>query len=172
MPAKQAAATRNTPKTPMIKIAQSALALGIAFACLAPTAPAFAEETDTKVEKIETLLELTNADDLSTQVMENMVDQFRQSSLEVPDQWWDGFIEKANASDINALLIPIYDRNFTEAEIVAIIEFYESPAGQSVLAKMPLVVQESMSVGQAWGQSIAEELIRELEADGYEPRSI
>ena len=49
-----------------------------------------------------------------------------------------------------------------------IIEFYRTPVGQSVIAKMPAVTQDSIMVGQTWGISIAEELMRELEADGYE----
>lgn len=119
-------------------------------------------------ERIEELLELTDADSLSTQVMEQLVGQFRQLAPEVPDIWWDGFIEKALESDINSLLVPIYQRNYSAEEIEGLIAFYQSPVGQSVLAKTTIVTQESIEVGQAWGIELAEELLAELEADGYE----
>ncbi len=144
------------------------LALGVVVAIAAPVTPAIAAETDSKVERIEQLLELTNSGDLDIQMMEIMIDGFRQSMPEVPDEWWDRFMEKVTVEEMDALLVPIYERNFTDAEIDAMIAFYETPEGQSMIAKMPTVMQESMLSGQMWGQGIAEELLRELEADGYD----
>ena len=118
--------------------------------------------------KIEELLELTNADALNVQILEQMIAQFRLMSPEVPDEWWNRFTAKALETDINSLLIPIYERNYTAEEIDGLIEFYQSPLGQSLLAKAPIVTQESIAVGQAWGLQMVEELIGELEADGYE----
>jgi hypothetical protein len=49
--------------------------------------------------------------------------------------------------------------------------FYRSPVGQKVLEKMPVVMQESMSVGQAFGQRVGVELrtrmIEELRKRGH-----
>lgn len=42
----------------------------------------------------------------------------------------------------------IYSKTFTDAEMQAMIEFYESPAGQSLLDKMPLLMQNTMSAVQ------------------------
>ncbi|MEO1620820.1 MAG: DUF2059 domain-containing protein [Cyanobacteria bacterium J06632_3] len=125
-------------------------------------------ENPASVEQIEELLALTNADDLSIQVMEGLITQFRQLAPEVPDEWWDRFIAKVDDTDFNSLIIPIYERNFTAEEMDGIIAFYRTPVGQSVIAKMPAVTQDSIMVGQTWGVSIAEELMRELEADGYQ----
>ncbi|MEN8447481.1 MAG: DUF2059 domain-containing protein, partial [Cyanobacteria bacterium J06555_13] len=119
-------------------------------------------------ERIEELLALIEADTMSDQILGQLVGQFRQLAPEVPDEWWDRFIAKALESDINSLLIPIYERNYSAEEVDGLIEFYESPVGQSLLAKTPTVTQESIVAGQAWGMEIAEELITELEADGYE----
>jgi uncharacterized protein len=44
--------------------------------------------------------------------------------------------------------IDIYLRVYTEAEIKEIIVFYKTPAGQKMIDKMPLLIQESMSVSQ------------------------
>lgn len=43
----------------------------------------------------------------------------------------------------------IYLQNFTESEIADMVTFYKSPTGQSVLRTMPVVMQESMQIGQA-----------------------
>ena len=46
----------------------------------------------------------------------------------------------------------IYLQNFTENEIADMIIFYKSSTGQSVLRTMPVVMQESMKLGQAMAQ--------------------
>lgn len=46
----------------------------------------------------------------------------------------------------------IYLQNFTESEIAGMLIFYKSPTGQSVLRTMPVVMQESMKLGQAMAQ--------------------
>ncbi|MEL6161713.1 MAG: DUF2059 domain-containing protein [Cyanobacteria bacterium J06627_32] len=152
----------------MTTLTKSLLALGVVAALAVPSTPSFAEEAVSKTERIEQLIEMTNASDVSVQVTETMFAQFRRALPQVPDEWWDSFIEKINASDINSLLIPVYERNFTDAEISAMVDFYQTPEGQSIIAKMPLLVEDSMAVGQTWGEGLALEVLHELEADGYE----
>ena len=57
-------------------------------------------------------------------------------------------------------IVEVYARNFTVAEMRQITAFYGQPIGQKLLDKMPVVAQESMAVGQQFGQSIATELQR------------
>jgi uncharacterized protein len=65
----------------------------------------------------------------------------------------------------------VYARNFTPDEMRQLVAFYRGPLGQKFLEKMPTVMQESMSVGQAFGQRIAGELrsrmIEELRKKGH-----
>ena len=66
----------------------------------------------------------------------------------------------------------VYARNFTADEMRQLAMFYRGPLGQKFLEKMPTVMQESMSVGQAFGQRIAGELrsrmIEELRKKGHD----
>jgi uncharacterized protein len=126
-----------------------------------------AAEKNSEAEQIEELLELTDAAEFGIQAMNMTIEDFRISMPQIPDEWWDKFRGKVDREDLVNLIVPIYERNFTSAEINAMIEFYRTPEGQSVIAKMQTVFQESMMAGQIWGESIAQELIRELEADGY-----
>src|SRR5215471_5916351 len=65
----------------------------------------------------------------------------------------------------------VYARNFTSDEIRQLTTFYRTPVGQKFLEKMPTVMQESMSLGQAFGQQVATELqgkmIEELRKKGH-----
>ncbi len=47
---------------------------------------------------------------------------------------------------------------FDEAEIQALIEFYGSPIGQSIRAKMPALESAGKALGMQWGQTLMEEL--------------
>jgi uncharacterized protein len=55
-------------------------------------------------------------------------------------------------------LATVYARNFTAAEMRQITAFYRSAVGQRFVEKMPAVAQQSLPVGQAWGQKVAAEL--------------
>jgi hypothetical protein len=57
-------------------------------------------------------------------------------------------------------IVEVYARNFTGDEMRQITAFYRQPVGQKLLERMPVITQESMVVGQQWGQSIAGELAR------------
>jgi len=119
------------------------------------------------VAKVEELLSITDSEELNIQVIESIVDQFRQINIDVPDDWWDRFLEKIDYEELDRLVIPIYAQHFTIEELDAIIAFYKTPAGQSVLEKMPLVLQDSMLIGQHWGTEIAQQILDDLAAEGY-----
>jgi uncharacterized protein len=65
----------------------------------------------------------------------------------------------------------IYARNFTAAEIREVTAFYRGPTGQKFVQRLPSVMQESITVGQQFGQTIAGELqkrmIEELRKKGH-----
>src|SRR5262249_22266726 len=65
----------------------------------------------------------------------------------------------------------VYARKFTVAEMREIIAFYNAPTGQKVVRELPSVMQESMIIGQQWGQRIGSELqhrmVEELRKKGH-----
>jgi hypothetical protein len=52
----------------------------------------------------------------------------------------------------------LYARNFTVEEIRQVTAFYRSPVGQKFLEKTPVIAQESMVMGQKFGQRIVQDL--------------
>jgi len=65
----------------------------------------------------------------------------------------------------------VYARNLTIDEMKQLADFYRSPVGQTFLKKMPVIVQESMALGQRFGEEAAGELhdrmIEELRKRGH-----
>jgi hypothetical protein len=77
----------------------------------------------------------------------------------------------AKSDELLDLIADLYARNFTAAELRQIGDFYRGPLGQKFLEKMPIIAQESMAIGQKWGQTVAGEMrskiIEELRKRGH-----
>jgi hypothetical protein len=133
-------------------------------------APAFAAEgtpEGARHEKILELLELTGIAGLADQIVEGTVGPLRQAMPDVPAELWDGFADGVDRQGFIDLVIPVHDKHLTDPEIDALIGFYRTPEGQSVLSKLPIIGQESMMIGQMWSMQVAEDLMAALEASGH-----
>jgi hypothetical protein len=47
---------------------------------------------------------------------------------------------------LEPMFLEIYKKSFTQSEIDGMLSFYQSPAGQAVIKKMPLVMQTTMQM--------------------------
>ena len=136
----------------------------------AGTSPVFSKAERgmrSKAERIQELMELTGAGDRALQMMNAMIGRMKELVPDVPATWWDRFTAKVDIHELESLLVSVYDKHLTDEEIDAMLEFYRTPVGRSIISKMPAVMEESMAVGEKWGRGIAEEILRDLEADGY-----
>ncbi|WP_394246516.1 DUF2059 domain-containing protein [Vibrio profundi] len=66
--------------------------------------------------------------------------------------------DQLNWDILEPQFITIYDKNFTEDELSAMLEFYKTEQGKSILKKMPAVMQESMLLSQSMLQNILPQL--------------
>ncbi|WP_099865995.1 DUF2059 domain-containing protein [Pararhizobium haloflavum] len=66
-------------------------------------------------------------------------------------------------SDLEREAGAIYARNFTEEELTAITDFYNSPAGQKLLENGSVVTRELLRAAEIWANGIARDLA--VEAD-------
>lgn len=77
----------------------------------------------------------------------------------------------ARLSELSEALVAIYSSNFSAEELRAATAFYRTPAGQKFLLKTPLVAQQTMAVGQKFGQLIGADaqkrMIDELRSKGH-----
>ena len=120
-----------------------------------------------KTADIKTLLTLTKSGELAVQMMQEMLNTYRQGLPQVPDEFWVGFAKKIKTEDLVDMLVPIYDRHLTHSEVVSLIEFFGSPVGKKLISIQPSVMKESMQAGQQWGEKIGNEVTAELQKQGY-----
>ena len=124
-------------------------------------------QTSGKQEKIKQMLELTGAGKLGIQVMNQMMTNFKSTYSKVNQQFWEDFKNEVKADDIVNLMIPIYDKYYTEHDIEQLILFYKSPVGQKTISVNPLITKESMITGQQWGMAVGKKVIEKLEEKGF-----
>ncbi len=77
----------------------------------------------------------------------------------------------ARVSEIVDQITALYARTFTVDELREVTAFYRGPTGQKFLQRLPQITQESMAIGQKFGQSVATEMqgriIEELRKRGH-----
>ncbi|RXJ89686.1 hypothetical protein CRV01_07365 [Arcobacter sp. CECT 8983] len=132
----------------------------------------FVSADELKNNKIKELLKTTNTIDISKQYADQIIVQYKKMFPTVPNEMWDEFAKEITNKDFEALLIKLYDHNYTEKEIDALLTFYSSEEGQSIIKKMPIVLSKSMQIGAMWGKLTAKKIYDKIIAKGYKPVEI
>ncbi|MDB5202971.1 MAG: hypothetical protein JWQ27_2380 [Ferruginibacter sp.] len=123
--------------------------------------------TQSNMVNIKKLLDVTGAGKMGVQMAESVIGSFKQNFPAVPEDYWVNFRKELNSDTIINLVTPVYAKYYTDAEIVALIAFYETPLGKKIIANTPLIMQESMEIGRIWGSQIAEKTIENLKVKGF-----
>lgn len=113
---------------------------------------------DSDVEKLLTLMDVDQSVDVIYDNMDKMLlglkHQLNIEQSEMPlfeaHQAKLQTLMKAELSweKMKAPMIVLYEQNYSAEEIKAMLAFYESPVGQSIIAKMPQVAAASMDITQ------------------------
>ncbi len=108
-----------------------------------------------KESSIRELMEITGAARMGDQIVEQMTNQLRGVMQDVPPSFWDALVEEADAEELIQNAIPIYQKYLTEEDIQTINAFNRTPTGRKLIAVQPQIMQESLLLGQKWGQEVA-----------------
>lgn len=76
-----------------------------------------------------------------TQLKERTIDGLKRMTVRL-NEFFVKEIDLGKAMD--EIAVPLYDRNFTEAELRDLIAFYRSSTGQKTISVMPKLMMESM----------------------------
>jgi uncharacterized protein len=64
----------------------------------------------------------------------------------------------ARLNELSDLTAAVYASNFSADELRDITAFYRTPTGEKFLQKLPVVTQQSIALGQRFGQAVAGDL--------------
>ncbi len=138
---------------------------------------ASADTTPTQIDRakeadIRRLLDLVGATALANTSMDQMEQNIRPmmtNSLppgeyreKLVDLFFEKFHSKRDTNQLVALIIPIYDKYYTHADIKTLIQFYESPTGRKMAASLPNITAESGAAGQKWGEQLGRDSMIEV----------
>lgn len=97
----------------------------------------------------------TTMDAITRQMLLTIHQQMREKDPKVSDaeiaefdKIMIDYLKKLPFDEMFEAMIPVYEANFTRAEVGAMIDFYSSAVGQSILAKMPMVTVDAMKAMQ------------------------
>lgn len=127
-------------------------------------------QTDSLDLEILRMLELSGAEANYEVAMSQMFSMFKQQWTMVDSTTWNELEQEfdgAAISELNELLLPVYRKHLTLDEVRQLNAFYASPIGQTLTSKTPMIMQESMQVGQEWGIKIGQDFAKKMEDRGY-----
>ncbi|WP_420348321.1 DUF2059 domain-containing protein [Pelagibius sp.] len=164
----------------MPSLKRLACVLIVALAATASAGAAAAQST--KAEKAREVFQVFQGDGLMEQMFEATFAQInamaRQANPELPNEVGEIIQDEILAAlkESMPLLMDemaiIYERVFTEEELDAMLAFYKSPAGQSMIKKMPAMMAETVPLSQRWGMALMQNLPgrveQRLQDEGYE----
>ena len=132
-------------------------------------------------EKIRQLIEMDGAAAVADAVIDRQRPLVRRNFLaghpgvsnKIADAYVDAFAAELTArrSQFLDLVIEVYAKTFTTAEVDALLAFHASPLGQKVRAAEPAILAGSRQAGAAWGKkngpAVAAAASARLKAMGY-----
>jgi hypothetical protein len=129
--------------------------------------PAFSQ-TPEKTKKIKKFMDAIGYTNLVKQSMESMFELYEKTYPKVDTAFWSEFRKEMAGDDLTKLIIPIYDKYFTESDLDALIAFYSTPAGIKIRDATPLITREAIAAGAEWGKTVGEKVTKKLVEKGYE----
>jgi len=161
----------------------------IAIFCLVFALQTQAGETinPTKKQLIDTLLEQTGqstigvAKQFSDVFIQQMTMVLKNSKPEIDPRAYDIMADEIKSvineemlvnGALSEMIHPIYSKHFSVSDLQKMIEFNNTELGKKLISVMPMITQESIQVGQQWGQSlgpiIEQRLMVRFEQEGIE----
>jgi hypothetical protein len=116
----------------------------------------------------EQLLKVTDAEKLMERSIDVVLDQQLKANPQLApakEAMRKFFKKHLSYASIKDDMIKIYTEEFTEDELKKAVEFYSTPVGKKLAAKMPVLLQKGGELGMKRVQENAEELRQMIEEE-------
>lgn len=121
------------------------------------------KKSQTREEKVRTLLQLTGGADMGAQMLERAIAQV-EAQPDAPPGFGDEFRALAAKDNLVDRLVPIYVKHLSDADLDGAIAFYKTAAGRDLAKAQPLILEESLEAGTEWGKDLAQKAAAAAEA--------
>ena len=138
-----------------------AIALAALFVCSGDP-DAMAKPSAAKMKDIRKLTRLMGADKMANQLVEQLMTALKQNYPKVSAARWKKIRKKASVDSFLNEVAKVYDRHLTHAEVRELMAFFMSPVGRKFVSIQPKLFQESMEIGNRWGQRVTQQITKDL----------
>lgn len=143
--------------------------LAASLLVLSCTVSGFSQTSADYSATLKKMFAVSGSEETFKSVVSQMFVMFKQNK-NVPDDVWADLEKeflKTSMDQLAEMLAPVYEKHLTQSDLEQVIKFYESPVGAKFAAKNPIIMQESMQVGQQWGAAIGRQFEERLKEKGY-----
>ena len=119
---------------------------------------------------LKAMFEASGAEGSYKAVIKQSFVMFKQQYPDITSELWEELESdflKTSLDDLTEMLVPVYSKYMTKEDLEEIIKFYKTPAGQNFAKNTPMIMQESMQVGQEWGMKIGQKFTEKMKEKGY-----
>lgn len=147
--------------------------IGLVLATLAATQPALAQDADQlglARDLMGAMKIADNFDAVVPTVLQALKPALTGSSPKAAKDFDDAMpmiAQEMSASKTGLVndIAAIYAKSFDKAELQQMVTFYRSPAGEKLARLTPVMAQQTMAVGQRFGQEVAGRLTERMRAE-------
>jgi len=131
-----------------------------------------------KIAKIRELINLIGTPRIAAEMMKSQAAVIKKLMPFPPaaqDDFEKEFLASIKVNELVDLVVPIYDRYLSDADVDGMLAFYRSPVGRRIIKVLPEITAESQRVGQEWGQAVGmkvgQKIAGKIEHGDYGPWS-
>ena len=144
-----------------------------AFVLVSAPTVSHAQMSDSKKALIEELLVVTNTKEMALMMGDHMITNMKAMAQNpnLSDAQFETIakiVKEEFGKDIDTFLemvVPVYDKHFSEAEIQELIAFYRTPIGKKAIDTMPKITNEIAPLSQQWAISIMPKVQSRIQAE-------
>lgn len=111
-------------------------------------------------QNAKTILDLSNTEETTKVAFKSTIDamiaNMKRSGMpeaaaqEMSTEMTKWFNTEFKWAELEPKIVELYVKHFTEQELKALVDFYQTPTGKKLLEKLPVIITESSKVGQEY----------------------
>ena len=130
----------------------------------------FSQEDKQYTETLNKMFEVSGTEGSYQAAIKQMFSMFKQQYSNVEVEIWTDLekeFSKKSLNELTKMLVPVYSKYMTLEDLNELIKFYNTPTGKKYAKSTPLIMQESMQIGQQWGMKIGQDFEKKMKDRGY-----
>jgi len=159
LPTSSVALAQQKPKAPSAQTAQAKTSAVSAPELTPVTNPATAAQ-------IGELLQLTGATRNANLMVGRMIDQMKQQAPSFfPQDFWADMQRSFQHLDAESLMVPYFQKYYSQPDVEKAIAFYKTPAGKHLVAVQPVIMQKTQNIVLARAQEVGHQVLLRHKAE-------